>query len=115
AGYTVESTGPGPKAHSDRHGAGWRRRYRQGVAGILAFDDQRLPDVERSEILSVLHVHGQWPPSRDSLPETAERAQGRSGQRTYARRLLAAAQGDHGLGPTGASRYRKHSDPGSDR
>ena len=36
----------------------------------------------------------------EGLSETAERAQGRPGQRTYARRLLAAAQGDHCLGPS---------------
>jgi pimeloyl-ACP methyl ester carboxylesterase len=47
--------------------------------------------------------------------ERAERTQDKPGQRTHTWRVLAAAQGDHCLGPAGASRSRKHSDPGADR
>jgi pimeloyl-ACP methyl ester carboxylesterase len=45
----------------------------------------------RSEILPVFHIHGQRASSRKSLPEPAERAQGKPGQRTHAQCLLTAA------------------------
>jgi pimeloyl-ACP methyl ester carboxylesterase len=45
--------------------------------GVLAFDCQRPADAAGPKILPVLHVHGQWPPSRERLSGTVEGAQGK--------------------------------------